>query len=46
MQLSRAINPDFSGKNRLGFICKKYKIEYDEDVAHRANFDAEVLYKV
>lgn len=45
MQLSRAINTEFTRHN-LGAICQKYKIVYDEIIAHRADYDAEVLYKV
>ncbi|MBQ0035365.1 MAG: PolC-type DNA polymerase III, partial [Firmicutes bacterium] len=28
---------------RLGNICRAYNVEYDEESAHRANYDAEVL---
>ncbi|MGL5205305.1 MAG: PolC-type DNA polymerase III [Metamycoplasmataceae bacterium] len=28
---------------RLGIVCKKYSINYDTNVAHRADYDAEVL---
>lgn len=41
MNVSRAINPFKS--HRLGYIASKYKIEYDELTAHRADYDAEVL---
>ena len=27
----------------LGSVCKQYGVDYNEDVAHRANYDAEVL---
>ena len=27
----------------LGSVCKQYGVNYDEEVAHRANYDAEVL---
>ena len=27
----------------LGSICKQYGVDYDEEVAHRANYDADVL---
>ncbi|MGL5732815.1 MAG: PolC-type DNA polymerase III, partial [Metamycoplasmataceae bacterium] len=27
----------------LGVVCKKYSIDYEADVAHRADYDAEVL---
>jgi DNA polymerase-3 subunit alpha (Gram-positive type) len=44
MMISRA-NNDFA-YHRLGFLAKKYKIEYDEDTAHRADYDAQVLAKI
>ncbi len=44
MVISRSINTDFNN-NTLGHICRKYHIEYDDSVAHRANYDADVLYK-
>ena len=31
---------------RLGNMCRAYNIPYDEEVAHRANYDAEVLSQV
>ena len=31
---------------RLGAICKLYGVSYDEDTAHRADYDAEVLSQV
>ncbi|MBR6723899.1 MAG: PHP domain-containing protein, partial [Erysipelotrichaceae bacterium] len=31
---------------RLGNMCRAYNIPYDEDVAHRANYDADVLAQV
>ena len=31
---------------RLGNMCRAYNIPYDEDVAHRANYDADVLSQV
>lgn len=45
MVISRSINAEFNS-NTLGYICRKYHIEYDEAVAHRADYDAEVLYHV
>jgi DNA polymerase-3 subunit alpha (Gram-positive type) len=45
MQVSKAINPDYA-KHKLGYICKNYKIPYDDTIAHRGDFDAEVLSKV
>ncbi|GHU53044.1 hypothetical protein FACS189496_4030 [Bacilli bacterium] len=45
LQISRAINNDYS-HHSLGVICRHCKIVYEEDVAHRADFDAEVLYYV
>jgi DNA polymerase III subunit alpha, Gram-positive type len=41
MNVSRAIN-DFKS-HRLGYIASKYKIDYDDLIAHRADYDAEVL---
>ncbi|MCR4951199.1 MAG: PolC-type DNA polymerase III [Solobacterium sp.] len=31
---------------RLGNICRNYHVQYDEEVAHRADYDAEVLSQV
>ncbi|PPE05077.1 DNA polymerase III subunit alpha [Entomoplasma ellychniae] len=31
---------------RLGFICKKFGIMYDDTIAHRADYDAEVLFNL
>ena len=31
---------------RLGNIARQYGVEYDEEVAHRANYDADVLAKI
>lgn len=31
---------------RLGSVCRYYKVNYDDDVAHRADYDAEVLASV
>ncbi len=31
---------------RLGNMCRAYNINYDEEVAHRANYDADVLSQV
>lgn len=45
MQVSRSINKDFSS-HALGNICKKYKIDYSSSIAHRADFDSEVLLSV
>ncbi len=45
MQLSRAMNETLSSHS-LGNICKKLKIEYNNLIAHRADFDAEVLLSV
>ena len=28
---------------RLGNVCRVYRVNYDDDVAHRADYDAEVL---
>jgi DNA polymerase-3 subunit alpha (Gram-positive type) len=45
LQISRGLHPDYQ-KHRLGFICRKNKIQYDDTIAHRADFDAEVTYRV
>jgi len=39
--ISRAINPFKS--HRLGAICKKYEVDYNDEIAHRADYDAIVL---
>lgn len=31
---------------RLGNIARNYRVQYDEEVAHRADYDAEVLFSV
>ncbi len=40
--ISRGINMNFKSHS-LESICKKYKIKYDKDEAHRADYDALVL---
>ncbi len=45
LKVSWLINPD-SKKHRLGAIAKKYNIDYDEEGAHRADYDAKVLRQV
>ena len=45
MLLSRAQNPKFKGHS-LSYISKKLSIFYNENEAHRAIFDADVLLKV
>ncbi|GMO14349.1 MAG: PolC-type DNA polymerase III [Mycoplasmoidaceae bacterium] len=42
MMISRALHPDYP-KHRLGYLCRVNKIEYDDGIAHRADFDAKVL---
>ncbi len=42
LALSRLLNPTFK-RHRLGTIAKKYNVSYDTKVAHRADYDAEVL---
>lgn len=42
LDLSRALFKNRKGY-RLGNIARSYKITYDEEVAHRADYDAEVL---
>ncbi|WP_051675948.1 PolC-type DNA polymerase III [Ureaplasma canigenitalium] len=43
--ISRAINEGFKS-HRLGAVCKKYSIPYHDDIAHRADYDARVLFEV
>lgn len=45
MILSRAINTRISTHN-LGKLCRRYMIQYNEEVAHRADNDAEFLMNV
>jgi DNA polymerase-3 subunit alpha (Gram-positive type) len=45
MQISRAINTDLR-QHALGVVARYYKINYDESVAHRADFDVSILYSV
>ncbi len=42
LPLARAIIETKKGFS-LGRVCRNYKIAYDEDIAHRADYDAEVL---
>ena len=45
LALSWYLFPD-AKSHSLGGISRQYKIKYDEDAAHRANYDADVLYQV
>ena len=45
LDLSRSIFKDRRAF-RLGNMCRAYNIPYDEDIAHRANYDADVLAQV
>ncbi|MCV3728208.1 DNA polymerase III subunit alpha [Ureaplasma miroungigenitalium] len=45
LMLSRSLNPTYRS-HRLGAICKKNNIPYDDLIAHRADYDAEVLVSV
>lgn len=45
LRLSWAINPKFNSHS-LGSIARKYNVEYNQDEAHRADFDAQVLKNV
>jgi DNA polymerase-3 subunit alpha (Gram-positive type) len=45
MQLSRAVNKDLI-QHSLGVIARSFHIDYDEAVAHRADFDAKILYQI
>ncbi|AVN62325.1 PolC-type DNA polymerase III [Mesoplasma coleopterae] len=42
LTLSRMVRPALKS-HRLGAVCKKFGILYDEHVAHRADYDADVL---
>lgn len=42
LTLSRLVRPTLKS-HRLGAVCKKFGIWYDEHVAHRGDYDAEVL---
>lgn len=45
LQLSRALNKN-ARSHRLGTVAKNYKVSYDTQVAHRADYDALVLSNV
>lgn len=45
LQLSRVIQSQLK-YYRLGTICRAYSIKYDDDTAHRADYDANVLAQV
>lgn len=45
MQVSRYVNGDLA-KHSLGVIAHSYHLEYNEAIAHRADFDTEVLFAV
>ncbi|MDE6429312.1 MAG: PolC-type DNA polymerase III, partial [Malacoplasma sp.] len=45
LQISRAVNEQISGHS-LGIIARKYKINYNELEAHRADKDAEYLLEI
>lgn len=42
LALSRYLFPE-SKNHRLGHLCKNMEVEYNEDEAHRADYDAKVL---
>lgn len=42
LALSRYLFPE-SRNHRLGSLCRNIDVEYDEDAAHRADYDASVL---
>ena len=44
LDLSRYLNPEVMS-HRLGSLCRRNEVFYDEDAAHRADYDAEVLAK-
>src|SRR5699024_8307587 len=45
LTLSRVLTPNLKS-HRLGVVAKNYYIMYDEKIAHRADYDAEVLTNV
>ncbi|MPM56738.1 DNA polymerase III PolC-type [bioreactor metagenome] len=45
LDLARALNKE-KKRYRLGNIAKLYKVEYDENVAHRADYDADVTAQI
>jgi DNA polymerase-3 subunit alpha (Gram-positive type) len=45
VQVSRAVNTNLN-YHTLGIIARHYKIDYDESIAHRADFDANILYSI
>lgn len=45
LDLARSLHSDRKGY-RLGQIARSYGIRYEEDVAHRADYDAEILAQV
>lgn len=44
LPLFRYLQPELKRHN-LGSLCRSYDVKYNEEEAHRANFDAEVLYE-
>ena len=45
LALSRYLFPE-AGRHSLGALCRNMEVVYDEDSAHRADYDAEVLNNV
>lgn len=45
LQLSRVILPQLK-YYRLGTICRTYGVKYDDEIAHRADYDANVLAQI
>ena len=45
LQISRFINPE-NARHSLGALCRRYDVDYDEEHAHRADYDAQVLSNV
>lgn len=45
LTIARLVRPELKAY-RLGFICKKFGILYEEAIAHRAYYDAEILYNL
>ncbi len=42
LQLSRLLQQQLR-YHRLGTVVRKYNIKYNEEIAHRADYDAEIL---
>lgn len=45
LPLSYAMLPDDQKRFNLGSVCRHYRVSYDGEGAHRADYDADVLLK-